>query len=486
MFAKRLICSLVCAQLALSPTCGVWAARELATESLNLNLPSMGAVAGTELSPAEEQTLGEQMMRQIRSDPSYLNDAETLEYLNRLGYKLVSVTDTHTYNFFFYPLIDRSLNAFAIPGGFIAVHSGLIIAAQSESELAGVISHEIGHVTQRHIARMIDAQKGNAALSLGSFLLALLAARAGSGQAASALAIGGQAALIQNQLSYSRGFDPKGMENFFMRLQQNNRYYEAAAPAYLLTHPLTVERISDMENRTRQLGVHTHTDSFDFKLIQQRMRVLQETKHDGWLSVAKQMNLELPEVKNNRQRAALSYGLSIAYRKLNQKNEAIRYANQAVSLGGNNAILLKNQSEVLFMFGSSADKNRALQMARTLVNNNPLSEMAVKLYASELYDLKKYQETLKFMRSQQAMSQTNPSYHAINARCYKALNQMSRHYMSVGDMYMAQGDKRAAEYQYNLAQQANDGDYYTMSQVDGKLRSVRADILAEEKAKENR
>ena len=503
MFAKRLICSLVCAQLALSPTCGVWAARELATESLNLNLPSMGAVAGTELSPAEEQVLGEQMMRQIRSDPSYLNDAETLEYLNRLGYKLVSVTDTHTYNFFFYPLVDRSLNAFAIPGGFIAVHSGLIIAAQSESELAGVMAHEIGHVSQRHIARMIDAQKGNAALSLGSFLLALLAARAGSGQAASALAIGGQAALIQNQLSYSRGaereadrvgltslvragFDPKGMENFFMRLQQNNRYYEAAAPAYLLTHPLTVERISDMENRTRQLGVHTHSDSFDFKLIQQRMRVLQETKHDGWLSVAKQIKLELPEAKNNRQKAALSYGLSIACRKLNQKNDAIRYANQAVSLGGNNAILLKNQSEVLFLFGSAADKNRALQMARTLVNNNPLSEMAVKLYASELYDLKKYQETLKFMRTQQAMSQTNPSYHAINARCYKALNQMSRHHMSVGDMYMAQGDKRAAEYQYNLAQQANDGDYYTMSQVDGKLRSVRADILAEEKAKENR
>ena len=92
----------------------------------------MGAVAGTELSPAEEQVLGEQMMRQIRSDPSYLNDAETLEYLNRLGYKLVSVTDTHTYNFFFYPLVDRSLNAFAIPGGFIAVHSGLIISAHSE------------------------------------------------------------------------------------------------------------------------------------------------------------------------------------------------------------------------------------------------------------------------------------------------------------------------------------------------------------------
>lgn len=500
MFTKRLLVSILCAHLALTPTTGAWAAQDLATESLNLNLPSMGAVAGTELSPAEEQALGEEMMRQIRGDPSYLNDSETLEYLNRLGYKLVSVSDTHTYNFFFYPLIDHSLNAFAIPGGFIAVHTGLIVAAQNESELASVIAHEVGHVSQRHIARMIDAQKGNAALTLGSFLLALLAARAGSGQAATALAVGGQAAMIQNQLSYSRsaereadrvgltsltraGFDPKGMENFFMRLQQNNRYYEAAAPAYLLTHPLTVERISDMENRTRQLGARTHKDSLDFVLIQQRMRVLQETKRDGWLKVIKEMKQDLADAKDNRRKTALTYGLSVVSRKLNLKEDAIRYANQAVSLGGNNAILLKNQSEVLFLFGSNSDKNRALQMSKRLVANNPLSEMAVKLYASELYDLKRYQETLKFMRSQQAMSQSNPSYHAINARCYRALKQMSRHYMAVGDMYMAQGDKRAAEYQYNLAQQASDGDYYTMSQVDGKLRSVRADIIAEEKLK---
>ena len=213
------------------------------------------------------------------------------------------------------------------------------------------------------------------------------------------------------------------------------------------------------------------------------MRVLQETKRDGWLKVIKEMKQDLADAKDSRRKTALTYGLSIVSRKLNLKEDAIRYANQAVSLGGNNAILLKNQSEVLFLFGNNSDKNRALQMAKRLVANNPLSEMAAKLYASELYDLKRYQETLKFMRSQQAMSQSNPSYHAINARCYRALKQMSRHYMAVGDMYMAQGDKRAAEYQYNLAQQASDGDYYTMSQVDGKLRSVRADIIAEEKAK---
>ena len=502
MFTKRLLVSILCAHLALTPTTGAWAAQDLATESLNLNLPSMGAVAGTELSPAEEQALGEEMMRQIRGDPSYLNDSETLEYLNRLGYKLVSVSDTHTYNFFFYPLVDHSLNAFAIPGGFIAVHTGLIVAAQNESELAGVIAHEVGHVSQRHIARMIDAQKGNAALTLGSFLLALLAARAGSGQAATALAVGGQAAMIQNQLSYSRsaereadrvgltsltraGFDPKGMENFFMRLQQNNRYYETASPAYISTHPLTVERISDMENRTRRLGKHHHEDSLDFALIQQRMRVLQELQHDDWLRVRRDMRNELAKAKTTREKIALNYGLSVVSKKLSERADAKNYANVAVNLqGGKNAILLKNQSEMLFIYGNSSEKQRALRMAKNLADNNPTSEMAVKLYAGELYDLKRYNDVLRFMRSQQALSRNNPSYCAITARCYRALNQMSAHHQAVGDMYLAQGDKRAAEYQYRLAQQANDGDYYVMSQVDAKLRQTRADIMEEEKYKD--
>ena len=238
-----------------------------------------------------------------------------------------------------------------------------------------------------------------------------------------------------------------------------------------------------MENRTRQLGARTHNDSLDFSLIQQRMRVLQQTKYDGWLQVSKEMKQDLQNAKTNRQKTALTYGLSVVSRKLNQKSDAIRYANQAVSLGGNNAILLKNQSETIFQYGNQTEKKSALAMSERLVSNNPLSEMAVKLYASQLFDLKRYNDTLRFMRTQQAMTQSNPSYHAINARCYRALKQMSRHYMSVGDMYLAQGDKRAAEYQYNLAQQANDGDYYTMSQVDGKLRSTRADIIAEEKAK---
>ena len=500
MILRRLIASMMAATMALTPSVAVVA--QTHQEPLNLNLPSMGSVAGTDLSPLEEQMLGEEIMSQIRADDAYLNDAETLDYLNHLGYRLVSVSKSHTYNFFFFPIIDHSLNAFALPGGFIAVHSGLVVAAQNESELAGVVGHEIGHVSQRHIARMIDQQRHSAALTLGSLLLAILAARAGGGQAATAVAMGSQAAIIQNQLGFSRsaereadrigltslvnaGFDPKGMENFFARLHKNNRYYEAAAPEYLSTHPLTIERISDMENRTRRFGARLHEDSLDFLLIQQRLRVLQESKHDQWLRVQRELKDDLQHNVSQRKKSAYYYGLSVVARKLNQGADAKRYAELAIKTSDdqNNAILVKNHSEMRFLFGNEKERLSALRDAKRLVEDNPLSQMAVKLYAYELYELKRYNDVLKFMRNQQAMSQGNPSYHAIAARCYKELKQMSEHYQAVGDMYLAQGDKRAAEYQYNLAQKANDGDYYTMSQVDAKLRNTRASILEDEKFK---
>lgn len=467
--------------------------------SLNLNLPSMGAVAGTELSVQEEQMIGEEMMRHIRADSHFLNDPETIEYLNWLGYRLVSVANTHTYNFYFFPIIDKSLNAFAMPGGFIAIHSGTVIAAQSESELAGVIAHEIGHVSQRHIARMIDEQRNAQALSIGTVLLALLAARAGSSDAAAAMMMGGQAAMIQKQLGFSRnaeresdrvglsslvnaGFNPLGMQSFFNRLMQNNHYYEAAAPQYLLTHPLSVDRLSDMENRTRNMPRSHYQDSLNFRLIQQRLRVLQEKQHNDYLKVRREMQMELASSRDDH-RCALLYGLSLVNAKLKQGAEALRYAELAVKASSekNNTLLQKNYSEQLFQFGSSEQRHQALKIAQKLTRDNPLSSTAVILYADELFSLKRYQETLRFMRNQQAIGNNQPMYFSILAQCYKGLNQRSEHHQAVGDMYFAQGDKRAAEYQYQLAQKANDGDFYTMSQVDAKLRTTRAQILEDEK-----
>lgn len=172
MVAKRVISLLFACSMALEPAAHVYAQ--------NYNLPNLGAAGGATLSQLQERQLGEEIMNEVRSDPTYLADPETMEYLNRIGYRLVSAGPGSPYSFEFFPIRDSSINAFALPGGFIAVHTGLVTAASNESELASVLAHEIGHVQQRHIARMLENQKGNWAMTLGSILVAILAARAGS------------------------------------------------------------------------------------------------------------------------------------------------------------------------------------------------------------------------------------------------------------------------------------------------------------------
>ncbi|NTV11002.1 MAG: M48 family metalloprotease, partial [Zoogloea sp.] len=124
-----------------------------------INLPDLGDSASADLSPLAERKLGERVMSEIRwQDPSYLNDPEVEGYLNQLGARLVAASPAAGQDFDFFAVKDSTLNAFALPGGHIGVHTGLILTTESESELASVMSHEISHVTQRHIARMVGQQ----------------------------------------------------------------------------------------------------------------------------------------------------------------------------------------------------------------------------------------------------------------------------------------------------------------------------------------
>ena len=248
-----------------------------------------------------ERKLGEQIMRDIRRDRDYLNDAPTLEYLNGFGNSLVEarpeVRGEAGFDFLFFPVRDPSLNAFALPGGFIGVHSGLMLAAQTESELASVLAHEIGHVSQRHIARMLGGQKQDMLIPLAAMVLGALAARS-SPDVAMATMMGGQGYAMQRQLNFSRdaeseadrvglqilgegGFDTSGMVAFFGRLQSANRTYSENAPAYLQSHPLTTERIADIQARIRDQRYRQRADSLEFHLIRARARVLQDASAQG-------------------------------------------------------------------------------------------------------------------------------------------------------------------------------------------------------------
>ena len=151
MNLKPLCCLVVSVFTALTPISAAY--------SQSYNLPDLGAAGGSTLSPLEERQIGEHIMGEVRSDPTYLPDPETSEYLNKIGYRLVSAGPANGYSYNFFAVRDPSINAFALPGGFIAIHTGLVTAARSESELASVMGHEIAHVQQRHIARMLEGQK---------------------------------------------------------------------------------------------------------------------------------------------------------------------------------------------------------------------------------------------------------------------------------------------------------------------------------------
>ena len=472
--------------------------------ALDLNLPSLGTVAGSELSPSDERALGAQIMTQVRADPTYMTDPETSEYLNRLGYQLVSRANTYTYQFFFFPIRDSSLNAFALPGGYIAVHSGTIIGAKNESELAGVMGHEIGHVSQRHIARMIEGQKSNMALTIGSLLLAILAARAGGssgGHAAAAVAMGSQAAMIQSQLNYSQdaereadriglqtlynaGFDPKGMESFFERLHSSNRFYESAAPAYLSTHPLTVERMADMENRTRKLPGRIHRDSLDFRLIQVRLEVLQETRHDGWFKIQKEFKRRL-QTATGTEVPILHYGLSVAAQQLHQPADALKHARLAMQ-AGQSAILVRNLTRTEYdVAKTKADKQEAIDRAKKALDRFPLSVMIAENYVDLLYAEGRHKDLIHFLRNNETLGSNSANYHGLLARSYEKLNQRSLQYFHTGEMYALLGSTEAAVYQLSLAQKVADGDFYTMSQIDARLRELREQLLIEKEKARN-
>ncbi len=469
---------------------------------LDLNLPSLGTVAGSDLSPNDEYELGQEIMMEVRKDPRYMTDPEISEYLNHLGFKLVSNAQSYTYRFFFFPMREPSLNAFAMPGGFIGVNTGTIVNAQNESELAGVMGHEIGHVSQRHIARMIDQQRANLPITIGSILLAILAARAGGnsgGDLASAIALGGQAALIQRQLNYSQsaereadrvglqtlyksGFAPSGLRNFFRRLENNDRFTQMVAPSYLSTHPLTSERIADMDNRLRQMPTRMVSNSLAFKLIQFRAQVLQETTIAQWERL-KSAWLARYDKAGNQEKPIIAYGLSVVSAYLNQPQEALRWAERSMSAGASD-ILTRNLTRAQFSLAKTREaQTAAIKAAQKGMERYPLSVMMVNNVLDMLFATEQYSKVIQLTQHNDAFGTDSPEYHQWLARTYERLGKRSQQFLHTGVLLEMKGEKEAAAYQYEMAQRQADADFYTMSNIDARLREVRASLKNEKSKK---
>lgn len=493
----RCLASMLMMSLAFAPVAG----------NAQSNLPNLGDTEREILSPAFERKLGEEIMRDLRRDPDYLDDAPLLEYLDQFGNSLVSAypgsRGEANYEFGFFAVRDPVLNAFALPGGFVAVHSGLILAAQSESELASVMAHEIGHVAQRHIARGLGQQKQDALIPLASLLLALLASRS-SPDAAMALVEGGQGLALQRQLNFSRDlereadrvgfqilkdaqFDTSGMVAFFGRLQTASRGYSDTVPAYLRSHPLTTERIADITARVRELRYKQRSDSLDFHLIRARVRVLQDGSVQG-LREAQEFFENQARQNSAMLTAAAKYGMAVVAIRQGQAAKAQTLLTEArAQLPGKeqNAIFAALSLEIKLAPAQPAEMPAlAVKEARQAHLQFPLSRGISRQLGEALLAAGQSSEAASYLRDQVQLYRQEPKLHQLLAKAYAAQGKMALQHLALSESYVLLGSLPAALDQLGLARRAGDGSFYDQSVIDARereLQKLRKEELAEKK-----
>ncbi|CAI10201.1 beta-barrel assembly-enhancing protease [Aromatoleum aromaticum] len=446
------------------------------------DLPDLGDVAASELSPLAERRIGESIIREIRfRDAAYLDDAEIEDYVDRLGQRLVTASAAPYQEFAFFVIRDATLNAFALPGGFIGVHSGLILAAESESELASVLGHEIAHVTQRHIAQLVGKQSQSSMVMLASLLVAVLAARSNS-QISEAAIAAGQAGAIQSQLGYTRdfereadrlglqtlegaGYDVRGMPSFFERLQRASRFYENNAPSYLRTHPLTGERISDMGNRVAQMRYRQVPDSQDFGFVRAKLRVTAAAPLDAvreFQSLAAKPGAD----------AAARYGLARALLAAGRIDEATK-ALDVVRRDAPASPFIESLAAELRL--AARDPAAAVKILEAAQARFPDSRALRYALIDALLQAGRADEAAAMARADALRRTDDDRMWTLVARSEAALGRRTAQHRAQAEVYVLQGSLPAAIEQLDLARRAGDGDFYELSAVDARMRELKAE-----------
>lgn len=455
-------------------------------------LPDLGDSADASLSEPQERAIGKRIMLEIRADRSYIDDSELNEYLTSIGNRLVAAsrgaTNDNRREFEFFWLNDEAINAFALLGGFIGIHSGLMLATTNESELAGVMGHEISHILQRHQARGAEGQKNKAWLPLAGLLAAIIASRSNSsssGQATEAALAGSQALAIQSQLDYSRdfereadrlgiqvmtraGFDPRGMVSFFERLQRANRHNDGKAPGYLRSHPLTTERIADMQDRVDQMGAdgkRNVPDNIDYRMAQARMRVLTVGGNDA-VAYFRTIVAERTVLTSR----ADVYGLALALSRVRDFANAQREINSIRNATQRHAWIETLAAEIQT---GQRHWDEALAIYRAGMKMFPAHRALLYGYLDTLYESGQTDVALREVTEQLKTIPDDARLYELAAKGYERKNKRLAQHRAIGEAYYRRGNLIGAIEQLEIASKARDGDFYESSSTEARLREWR-------------
>jgi beta-barrel assembly-enhancing protease len=480
------------------------------------NLPALGEASVDELSPAAEQRLGDQIYQEFLRMGVIHDDPETTEYLSRQAFRLLGAAATlgHTEvgrPFKFFLVKDPTLNAFALPGGYIGVHTGLITASPRESEVMSVLAHEIGHVTQRHIARMFGQQRQSSAVMIAAALLAAMAARSSPDAAMGLLSLG-QTVAVRDQMSFSRdaereadrvglqilaqaGFDPAGMPAMFERLSQAGRLYDNNAPAYLRSHPLSTERVADIQGRLQNdpnLRAPRPIpgggpESLQFAWLRAKLSALADTRVDGLRTARQRFTAQLSQPENAAPGSLgpLHYGL--AWVAITQRD--FDAAAVQIDLAENSAKAMKGLAELAPLLAhlrlraamASNDSKTAARLIADIAQQFP-NQRALARASLEAQLLFSFSADAAADGARLATQQwpQDPQVWALLGQAEAVRGKRAAQHAAVAEQYAISGAYAAAVEQLTIARAAGDADFITLSKIDARLTAMRSALRREQ------
>lgn len=447
-------------------------------------LPELGDISQTILSPLQEKKIADQIMRDVMSSDEVVGDPEIQDYIQNLGMWLASNGPDKTQSFNFFVVRDNSINAFAMPGGVIGVHTGLIVAANNEAELAGVIGHEIGHVVQHHLARMLAQQKNDSIINMAGMALAVLTARANP-QLSNAAMTASSAGAIQKQLDYTRthereadrvgidileksGFDTNAMAAFFETMQKGTRFVEGSAPAFLRTHPVTGERIADVKSRVSQTRFRLQPYSPEFDYI--RAKVLASLNTPTQAIALFKENLK---EKRYTSEMAQHFGLAYAFIRANDLNSA---SEQLAWLRGNAS---KHAFFAMLAARIEVARDRPEKAGKVFLEglaSYPNHRGLIHGYGEHLIRIGQYEAAIKFVSEKLILFPVDPVLYELKSKCYAQLGKRLLSHQAQGEAYFYRFNLQRAIEQMDLAVRANDGDFYQQSIAEARLNELKKQI----------
>ncbi|USD31764.1 MULTISPECIES: beta-barrel assembly-enhancing protease [Vibrio] len=435
-----------------------------------LDLPDIGTAASSTLTIDQELQYGDAYMRMLRNNQPIVNDPVLNEYIDSLGHQLVANANDVKTPFTFFMIRDRNINAFAFFGGYVALHTGLFLHAQSESELASVVAHEIAHVTQRHLARSMEEQARRSPATMaalaGSLLLAIAAPEAGIA-AITATTAGN----IQGQINYTRsnekeadrfgidtlakaGYDVNAMPRFFSRLADEYRY-ASKPPPMLLTHPLPEDRITDSRARAQNYPARRVDPSLNYNLARARIVAryagISAKSAMDWFSRTEK---KAPE----NLKVSFQYGRALVHLDNNELDEASEILQSLIKLQPDNNFYLDAMSDLYIAQEKASQAENMLQAA---LKDKPKNSVLTINYANVLMKQDKNEEAIRVL---QRYTHDNPN--DVNGW----------HLLSEANIHLGRSDEDLAARAEVLALKANWNkaiQYYTQASQLAELGSLK-------------